>query len=47
VERWGEEKSNTIEDLVGNEQNGHSVPNPNKTMTSVIKEPSDSHKKIP
>jgi hypothetical protein len=30
---------------VGNEENGYPVPNPNKTMINVTKEPSDAHKK--
>jgi hypothetical protein len=28
---------------VGNEENGYSVPNPNKTMINDTKEPSDAH----
>jgi hypothetical protein len=31
---------------VGNEENGYPVPDPNKTMISVTKDPSDSYKKI-
>jgi thiamine pyrophosphate-dependent acetolactate synthase large subunit-like protein len=31
---------------VGNEENGYLAPNPNETMINVIKEPSDTHKKI-
>jgi hypothetical protein len=30
---------------VENEENGYLVPDPNKTMINVIKEPSDAHKK--
>jgi hypothetical protein len=30
---------------VGNEENGYPVPDPNKIMINVIKEPSDIHKK--
>jgi predicted component of viral defense system (DUF524 family) len=30
---------------VGNEENGYPVPNPNKTMINVTKEPRDIHKK--
>jgi hypothetical protein len=29
---------------VGNEENGYPVPNPNKTMINVTKEPRDTHK---
>jgi hypothetical protein len=32
---------------VGNEENGFPVPDPNKTMIKVIKDHSDTHKKIP
>jgi hypothetical protein len=28
---------------VGNEENGHSIPDLNKTMINVTKEPSDTH----
>jgi hypothetical protein len=38
------QKKNSIEDLVGNEENGYPVPDPNKTMTNVTNEPSDTHK---
>jgi hypothetical protein len=55
LEQWGEEegketiplKNNSIEDLVGNEENGYPGPDPNKTMINVSNEPSDTHKKIP
>jgi hypothetical protein len=30
---------------VGNKETGSPVPDPNKTMTNVTKEPSDDHKK--
>jgi hypothetical protein len=40
------QKNNSIEDLVGNEENGYPVPDPNKTMINVTNEPSDTHKKI-
>jgi cell division ATPase FtsA len=30
---------------VGNEENGYQVPDPNKAMINVTKEPSDTHKK--
>jgi hypothetical protein len=38
-------KSNSIQDSVGNEENGHRDPDLNKTMINVTKEPSDAHKK--
>jgi hypothetical protein len=41
------QKSNSIEDSVGNEENGYLVLDPNKTMIDVTKEPSDPYKKIP
>jgi hypothetical protein len=55
LERWGEERKETIllkkknstEDLVGNEENGYPVLDPNKTMINITNEPSDAHKKIP
>jgi hypothetical protein len=56
VQRWREEegmettlhkKNNSIEDLVGNEENGFPDPDPNRTMINVTNEPSDTHKKIP
>jgi hypothetical protein len=31
---------------VGNEENGYPVPDPNKIMINVTKEPSDSHNKM-
>jgi hypothetical protein len=54
VEGWEEEermettlkkKKNSIQDSVGNEENGYPVPDPHKTMISVTKESSDIHKK--
>jgi hypothetical protein len=52
VERWGEEegmetillKKNSIQDSVGNEENGYPAPSSNKTMINVTKETSDAHK---
>jgi hypothetical protein len=38
-------KKNSIQDSVGNEENGYLVPDPNKTMINVNKEPSNTHKK--
>jgi hypothetical protein len=52
VEQWEEEGMETtlfnknkklIQDSVGNEENGYPVPDPNKTMINVTKEPSDTH----
>jgi hypothetical protein len=37
-------KNNSIEDSVVNEENGYPVPDPNETVTIVIKDPSDVHK---
>jgi hypothetical protein len=31
---------------VGNEENGYPVPDPNKTMINVTKEPSNAHKNM-
>jgi hypothetical protein len=36
-------QSNLIQDSEGNEENGYSVPGPNKTMVNNTKEPSDAH----
>jgi hypothetical protein len=33
----------SIQDSVGNEENGYPVPELNKTMINVTKEPSDTH----
>jgi hypothetical protein len=38
-------QKNLIQDSEGNEENGYSVPDPNKTMINNTKEPSDAHKK--
>jgi DNA primase large subunit len=40
-------KTNSIEDLVGNEENRYPGPDSNKTMINVTKEPSDTYKNIP
>jgi hypothetical protein len=37
------QKNNSIQDSVGNEENGYPVPDSNKTMINVTKLPSDSH----
>jgi hypothetical protein len=39
------QKNNSMENLMGNEDNGYPVPDPNKRMINVSKEPSDAHKK--
>jgi hypothetical protein len=39
------QKNNSIQDSVGNEENGNSVLDLNKTMINVTKESSDTHKK--
>jgi transcriptional regulator of heat shock response len=36
---------NSIEDLVGNEENEYPVPDPNRTMINITNEFSDTHKK--
>jgi hypothetical protein len=41
------QKNNSVEYLVGNEENGYSVLDANKTMINFTNEPSDTHKKIP
>jgi hypothetical protein len=42
------QKNNSIEDLVGVEENRYLAPDPNKTMINVTNEPSDTHThKIP
>jgi hypothetical protein len=38
-------KKNSIQDSLGNEENGCPVPDPNKIMINVTKEPNDTHKK--
>jgi hypothetical protein len=40
------QKNNLEDNLVGNEENAYPVPDHNKTMINVTKEPSDAHKKI-
>jgi predicted transcriptional regulator len=40
------QKNNSIEDLVGNEENEYPVPDLNKTMINVTNELSDTYKKI-
>jgi hypothetical protein len=37
------QKNNSIEDSVGNEENEYPVPDLNKTMVNVTKEPSNTH----
>jgi hypothetical protein len=39
------QKNNSIQDSVGNEENGYPVSDPNKTMINVTKETSDAHKR--
>jgi hypothetical protein len=36
------QKNNQRQDSEGNEKNGYPVPDPNKTMINVTKEPSDT-----
>jgi hypothetical protein len=38
-------KKNSIQNLVGNEENGYPAPDLNKTMVNVTKELSNAHKK--
>jgi hypothetical protein len=40
------QKNNSVEDVVGNEENGYPVPNPNKTRINVTNVSSDIHKKF-
>jgi hypothetical protein len=42
---YSPQKNNSIQDSVGNEENGYLVPDPYKAMKNVTKEPSDAHKK--
>jgi hypothetical protein len=37
------QKKNSIQDSVGNEENGYPVRVPNKTMINITKEPRDTH----
>jgi hypothetical protein len=39
-------QNNLIQDSDGNEENGYSVPDPNKTKINDTKEPNDAHKNI-
>jgi hypothetical protein len=51
VERWEEKegiettliKKNSIQNSMGNEENGYPVPDPKKTMIKVTKEHSNTH----
>jgi hypothetical protein len=38
------QKNNSIQDSVGNEENGYPIPDRNKTMINVAEELSDAHK---
>jgi hypothetical protein len=38
-------KNNSIENLVGNEENENSVPDPNRTMINITNELRDIHQK--
>jgi hypothetical protein len=38
--------NNSTDDLVRNEENEYSVPDPNRTMINITNEFSDTHKKI-
>jgi hypothetical protein len=40
-----QKKKNSIQDSVGNEENGYPVPDPNKTVKNVTKEPSEPTRK--
>jgi hypothetical protein len=41
------QKSNSVQDSMGNEGNRYQIPDLNKTLINVTKEPSDVNKKIP
>jgi hypothetical protein len=41
------QNNNSTQDSVENEENRYSVPDLNKTMINVTKEPSDTHKNNP
>jgi hypothetical protein len=43
-ENCSAQKNNSIQDSVGNEENGYPVLDPNKTMINVNKEPSNAQK---
>jgi hypothetical protein len=40
-----QKSNNSIEDLVGNEENEHAVPDTNKTKINITNELNDVHKK--
>jgi hypothetical protein len=40
------QNNNSIRDSVGNEENGHLIPDPNKSMKNITKEPSNAPKNI-
>jgi uncharacterized protein involved in exopolysaccharide biosynthesis len=40
---YSPQKNNSIQDSLGNEENGYPVPDLNKTMTNVTKELSEAH----
>jgi uncharacterized protein involved in exopolysaccharide biosynthesis len=40
---YSPQKNNSIQDSLGNEENGYLVPDLNKTMTNVTKELSEAH----
>jgi hypothetical protein len=44
---WKRLSSNnsSIQDSLGNEENGYPVPDPNQVKINVTKKPSDAHKK--
>jgi hypothetical protein len=42
-ENHSPQKYNSIQDSVGNEDNGYPFPDFNKTMINITKEPSDTH----
>jgi hypothetical protein len=44
-ENHSPQKHNSVQESVGNEENGYSVPELNKTMINVIKELSDTKQK--
>jgi hypothetical protein len=39
------QNNNSIQDSMGNEENGYPVPCPKKAMINVTKKPTDAHKK--
>jgi hypothetical protein len=42
--RDGNHSPNLVQDTEGNEENGYSVPDPNKTKTDYSKETNEAHK---